>query len=114
MLTPAEFYNILSDETRLRCLLLLYNHGKLCVCELMQALGSSQPKVSRHLSMLRNSGIVIDERRGQWVYYSLSLSLPKWSNKIIASNFDCLVKLEPYCSDIKRIHSLKKDNICTT
>ncbi len=93
----------MSDETRLRCLILLHKKGKLCVCELIHALSSTQPKISRHLSMLRNYGIVIDERKGQWVYYSLNPSLPEWVNKIIQSNFDALASLEPYCSDMARV-----------
>lgn len=112
MITPNELFSLLSDETRLRCLILLRKEKELCVCELNQILGSIQPKISRHLALMRQSGLVLDERRGQWVYYSLNASLPEWANRIIESSFENLVKVEPYCSDIKKIHSLKKENIC--
>jgi ArsR family transcriptional regulator len=45
--------------------------GERCVCELQQLIGSDMSTVSRHLSILREAGIIIDERRGNQVYYSL-------------------------------------------
>jgi ArsR family transcriptional regulator, arsenate/arsenite/antimonite-responsive transcriptional repressor len=113
MITPNELFSLLSDETRLRCLVLLQKEGELCVCEISQIIGS-QPKISRHLALMRKSGLVSDERRGQWVYYSLNQSLPSWAKRIIHSSFENLLKEEPYQSDIKKIRSLKKNNICMT
>lgn len=60
----------LSDETRLRILNLLYER-ELCVCDIMEALKISQTKASRHLSYLKNAGLVDDRKHAQWVYYSL-------------------------------------------
>lgn len=112
MITPTALYNLLSDETRLRCLMLLHKEKELCVCELSMTLESSQPKVSRHLSMLRNSGIVSDERRGQWVYYRLNPLLPDWAKNIITSSFENLKKVEPCYSDIKKLQILRKNKPC--
>lgn len=112
MMTPNELFSLLSDETRLRCSVLLQQEGELCVCEISQILESIQPKISRHLALMRQSGLVSDERRGQWVYYSLNQSLPEWAKKIIESTLENLTKEEPYHSDIKKIRSLKKDNLC--
>jgi ArsR family transcriptional regulator, arsenate/arsenite/antimonite-responsive transcriptional repressor len=112
MMTPNELFSLLSDETRLRCLILLQKEGKLCVCEIGQIIGSIQPKISRHLALMRKSGLVSDERRGQWVYYSLNRSLPDWAKRIIVSTLENLMREEPYRSDIKKISSLKKENIC--
>lgn len=114
MITPVNLYNLMSDETRLRCLVLLYKEGSMCVCELIHALSSTQPKVSRHLSLLRNYGIVIDERKGQWVYYTLNPALPEWITKIMQANFKTLALLKPHDSDIARIKSCKKDSLCNT
>ncbi|RTE67366.1 ArsR family transcriptional regulator [Amphritea opalescens] len=52
---PTLFYRCLADETRLRCLLLSMSEQEFCVCELMQALGECQPKLSRHLATLKGS-----------------------------------------------------------
>ena len=68
----TDFFKILSDETRLRILVLLY-HQEYCVCELCGILGESQPKVSKHLAKLRDLGLVKDVRREQFIYYSLNL-----------------------------------------
>ena len=68
--------------------------------------------MSRHLALMRNSGLVLDERRGQWVYYSLNSSLPDWAKRIIESTSANLMKEEPYGSDIKKICLLKKETMC--
>ena len=83
MLEPVQFFKCLSDSTRLHATLLIFKEGELCVCELMEALGDSQPKISRHLSQLRSCGILDDVRRGQWVFYSIARSLPDWANEIL-------------------------------
>ena len=114
IMTPNELFSLLSDETRLRCLILLQKEGELCVCEISQLIESIQPKISRHLALMRKSGLVIDERRGQWVYYSLNPLLPDWAKKIIAFTLENLQKEEPYSLDIDKISLLKKENICNS
>lgn len=81
---PTTFFKCLSDATRLQSLLLLQLKKELCVCDLMQALDESQPKVSRHLAELRACGLVQDERRGKWVYYRINRELPAWALKVLA------------------------------
>ena len=83
MINALQLFKCLSDDTRLKSLLLLREFGELCVCDLTQALALSQPKVSRHLAELKRCGLVSDERRGKWVYYRLAPSLPPWSAEII-------------------------------
>lgn len=113
MITPQEFFGFLSDETRLRCLLLLQREKELCVCELSYVIGIIQPKISRHLALLRQSGLVSDERRGQWVYYCLNESLELWGQKFIVNALEYLKHLEPYLSDFKKLQKLRKTNPCT-
>ena len=66
-----QLFKGLADGTRLRILNLLL-HGELCVCDVQYVLGSSQPNVSRHLTYLKNSGLVLDRREGQRMYYRLT------------------------------------------
>jgi ArsR family transcriptional regulator, arsenate/arsenite/antimonite-responsive transcriptional repressor len=66
----SRLFKALADETRLRIVALL-SHGELCVCHLHEALGISQPNVSRHLAVLRAAGIVEDRREGKWIHYRL-------------------------------------------
>jgi ArsR family transcriptional regulator len=61
----------LGDDTRARIVALLA-HGELCVCHVEAALGLSQPKVSRHLAILRAAGVVQRRRQGTWMYYRLA------------------------------------------
>jgi ArsR family transcriptional regulator len=67
----SRLFKALGDETRLRIVALL-SHGELCVCHLEDALGLSQPKVSRHLAILRMAGVVEHRREGSWIYYTLA------------------------------------------
>ncbi len=60
----------LADRNRLRIIKLL-QHKALCVCELTAVLGITQPSVSRHLRILRDAGLVGDERDGMWINYVL-------------------------------------------
>jgi len=80
---PVAFYKCLADDTRLRSLLLIAREGELCVCELMEALNQSQPKISRHLAQLRQCELLSDRRQGQWVFYRLNPSLPLWARQVL-------------------------------
>lgn len=80
---PVTIFRALGDELRLAALLLIRDQAKLCVCELTEAFAVSQPKVSRHLAILRDIGLVETERRGQWIYYSLNPQLPAWVLQVL-------------------------------
>lgn len=108
----AQFFSLLSDETRLRCLLLLSVEGELCVCDLSQTLDCIQPKVSRHLSLLRSSKVVVDERRGQWVYYRINENLEKEKQEILSAIVEKLKNSPSFTSDRKKIAQYKKVNCC--
>ncbi|WP_349617189.1 metalloregulator ArsR/SmtB family transcription factor [Azotobacter salinestris] len=82
-LTPTALFKCLADETRARLTLLIAREGELCVCELTAALEESQPKISRHLALLRSSGVLADRRQGQWVYYRLHPHLPDWVHEML-------------------------------
>ncbi len=66
----ARWFYALSDETRLRVIELLVD-GERCVCELQAAIGAAQSRLSFHLRVLREAGLVNDRRAGRWVHYSL-------------------------------------------
>lgn len=84
-LNALQVFKCLSDETRLMLVLLIAKEQSLCVCEMTYVLEESQPKVSRHLAQLRQCGLLIDQREGQWVYYRLSPQLPGWAQDIICA-----------------------------
>jgi len=67
----VTIFKALSDETRLRTIKLL-EQGELCVCDITAALGMSQPKVSFHLSTLKEASLIKDRKQGKWIHYSLN------------------------------------------
>jgi ArsR family transcriptional regulator len=82
---PISFYKSLSDNIRLKTLMLTHYHGELCVCELMEAMEEgSQPKVSRNLAVLKKAKVITDRKHGQWVFYRINPKLPLWAKTVIA------------------------------
>ena len=67
----AHLFHALSDETRLAILDLLRD-GERCVCELQDALDAAQSRLSFHLRVLREAGLVTDRKEGRWAYYALA------------------------------------------
>ncbi len=98
-LSPDSLFASLANDTRLRCLMLLTRHEELCVCELTHALDISQPHVSRHLALLRESGLVADRRAGLWVYYRINPELPAWVTSVLYEVFDGIGEQSPYRDD---------------
>ena len=75
----------LADQTRLRIIILILAQGELCVCDLTGALEISQPKISRHLAILRDSGLLQTRKAGLWVFYTLHEQLPVWTIDMLES-----------------------------
>ncbi|MFD2165391.1 metalloregulator ArsR/SmtB family transcription factor [Thalassotalea euphylliae] len=91
---PIAFFKCLTDDIRLKTLLLTNYHGELCVCELMEALSEeSQPKVSRNLAVLKKANVISDRKNGQWVFYRINPSLPQWAKNTIAQTTESNVSL---------------------
>jgi ArsR family transcriptional regulator len=68
----VKILKILSDINRLRILNLLKT-GKLCVCRIEEILGMTQSNASRHLNKLKDAGLVLSEKKAQWVHYQLNI-----------------------------------------
>lgn len=67
----VELFHALSDETRL-ALLDQLKEGEQCVCELTDSMKAAQSRLSFHLKVLKDAGLVEDRREGRWMYYSLN------------------------------------------
>ena len=83
MLSPDQFFAVLSDEKRRRILVLLNRCDELCVCELTHVLDLPQPRVSRYLGQIRTANLVIVRKQGTWMHYRLHPELPRWACKIL-------------------------------
>ncbi len=99
-ISADQLFKILGDLTRLRVLLLLSREGELCVCELTHALDEIQPKISRHLALLREAGVVLDRRQGQWIYYRLNPMLPAWARAVLSATIDGVEQQIPFRDDL--------------
>ena len=66
----------LAEPTRLAAMRLLWDGQEHCVCELMQRLGATQSRMSRHMATLKAAGLVLDRRDAQWVRYRRAPGLP--------------------------------------
>jgi ArsR family transcriptional regulator len=81
----AKRFAALADSTRIRVLALLIAapNGELCVCDLIDPLGKSQPTVSHHLKILDDAGLLTHERRGKWVWYRIAPGAYDFIEKIL-------------------------------
>lgn len=70
----VDVFKALADPNRLRALIALH-HQELCVCQIVELLGLSPSTVSKHMSILKQAGLVETDKRGRWVYYRLSGNL---------------------------------------
>lgn len=64
---PVQLFKLLADETRTTIVLLLREAGELCVCDLCTVTQQSQPKISRHIALLRDAELILDRREGKWI-----------------------------------------------
>ena len=101
-----SFFSALSNEIRLRCLMLLQLQGELCVCELTHALNLSQPMISRHLALLRSSGIVGDRRAGQWIYYQINPELDAWARQVLELTAEGNRDKAPFAEDMSALQNM--------
>lgn len=102
----STLFTALSNDVRLRCLLLIQLEGELCVCELMHSLELSQPMISRHLALLRDSALVTDRRTGQWVYYSINTELTEWVKVILQTTATANNEQSPFIDDLQTLRDM--------
>lgn len=112
------FMNItkaLSEENRVRIILALRN-GELCVCEIIALLGLAPSTVSKHMSILRQAGIVEDRKDGRWMYYRLAgEDAPNEVRGAISWVCDSVLEKETARKDAKRlaeILSVGREALC--
>jgi DNA-binding transcriptional ArsR family regulator len=79
----ARIIKAMAHPTRLFIVDELAKRGERCVCELTELIGSDMSTVSRHLALLKQAGIIADEKRGSQVYYQLRV-------RCVSKFFDCV------------------------
>lgn len=76
MSDPVKILSALAEPTRFAAMAMLSDGGEHCVCELMRELGATQSRMSRHMKILKDAGLVTDRRDAQWVRYRRDDRMP--------------------------------------
>jgi ArsR family transcriptional regulator len=107
-----KYFKALADNTRLRILNLLL-HGELCGCDVQHVLGISQPNISRHLTYLKNAGLVLDRRVGFRIFYRLADPAQR-SRKALFDYLRLAFRDVPaLVKDMEHLRDSIKDGACT-
>lgn len=106
------FFRGLADTSRLRILNLLF-HGELCGCDIQYVLDASQSNISRHLTYLKNSGLVADRRAGYRVYYRITHGSSA-DHKLLFEYLERAFKRDKgFSDDLKKLKGAVKEGACT-
>jgi ArsR family transcriptional regulator len=101
-----------SDKNRMRILKML-GQKKMCVCEMAAVLGIAQPSVSKHLSILKDAGLIEDERNLQWIDYSLCKEKINKYAPVLQSNIRNWLNSDPIIKqDLKKMKTLSREELC--
>ena len=111
MKTMVDIFKALSDETRLRILAVVWQ-GEMCGCEIEQALNLTQSNTSRHLTVLKNAGLISGVKRAQWMYYSMNEYFCRDHAALYEYLQARLKLLDSYKIDIEHINNCKYKDIC--
>lgn len=102
----------LSDKNRLKIVKLL-RHRELCVCEIRTGLGLAQPTVSKHLKILEEAGLVVSEKQGLWVNYSLNHEADNPYASSLLGNLRHWMDDDPEIRKlVEKLPELNRENIC--
>lgn len=107
----VKIFKALSDETRLRILSLILD-GEMCVCEIKDCLGLTQSNASRHLTALKNAGILSSSKKAQWAHYKLNEKFCTENPELLKYLFEKLKSLSTFKSDLKKRYKCKQIDLC--
>lgn len=105
-MNSSDLFRAFADPTRLRILSLLRAQKELCVCDLCAVLGESQPKVSRHLGVLRRARLVEVRREGKWKFYALAGATSPLQRTLLRCVGSCLGEIDELAEDRTRLGAL--------
>ena len=102
----------LADKNRLRMIYLLNRKRDLCVCEITDIIGLSQPTISSHLRLLENAGLVESSKDGLWVNYNINSQADLFSRRSIETICKDLKKDKQAIADLEKLKAIDRDKIC--
>jgi len=107
----AQIYKALSEQMRLRMLMLL-TQGELCVCDIMAVLDEPQSKVSRNLAYLKHSGLIQGKRVGTWMHYFVRDPLDDLASAHIEFLKKELSRLDWARADVEKMLAVQAQKLC--
>lgn len=114
-INSETLFQALSDNTRLRIVrLLATTNQEICLCELVDALLEPQYKLSRHLKLLRQAGLLTSQKEGRWVYHRL-VEAPDYLQQLYAMVRSLPDSNAVYSIDVKHFNDrmqLREDGRC--
>lgn len=106
-----DIFKALAEESRLRILALIMQ-DEMCVCEIELCLKMTQSNVSRHLTVLKNSGIVDSYKKAQWVYYKISENFIEENQNLWLYLVEKLKESPSYQTDYDECQNCKRQDLC--
>ena len=104
----------LSNPNRVKIVKML-QHGELCVCEIQEVLGTSQPTVSKHLKILEETGLLNSRKEELWIYYRLDEGSNSPYVATILGNLKHWLEDTPEITEmVKRLPDIRRANLCRT
>jgi len=105
----------LADENRIRALMML-RQGELCVCQIIEILGLAPSTVSKHMSILRQAGLVEGRKQGRWMFYRLAhryAPLPvKQAMKLLLDNLEGTGRVQRDDKKLQAILRIDRETLC--
>ena len=103
----TNLFKALADGTRLKIIGLLLER-ELCVCEIVDILGMSQPRISRHLKILEQAGILHSWREGKWAHYTIEKEMPDYCKTLLSGAKEGLYQNKMVKIDLQKIKKVKR------
>lgn len=108
----ADLFGAFANPTRLRLLNLLGAQKEVCVCDLCEVLDELQPKVSRHLAILREAELVNVRTEGKWKFYSLAQPPSALHRTLLGCVHRCLSEVDELAADRERLAEVEPRRCC--
>lgn len=106
-MNAPDLFGAFANPIRLRILNLLQEQKEICVCDLCEVLGVAQPKVSRHLAVLRDAGLARVRREGKWKFYSLAEAPTPLHRTLLRCVRTCLGGVDELAADRARLAAIE-------
>ena len=109
----TKILKAISDEGRVRIIFLLNIKKGLCVNEIKELIGLSQPTISSHLKVLENAGLVSNRKDGLWVNYYINPNMDSKVANLLKDIFMALRSSKKIKDDLGRLSRIDRKTICS-